>query len=98
MHAYWHIVGCTTAQDMGRLTIKPPEAHRRCYDGSTAGRPHIYLGLPPSFTAKPVPFNPGRVKFDEFGAALIGVRVLTNLALAVWGTCFRAAGIDAAAV
>jgi Zn-dependent protease len=43
----------------------------------------ILLGLPPILAAKPVPFNPMRVKWDEFGAALIGLAgPFTNLVLA----------------
>jgi Zn-dependent protease len=46
----------------------------------------ILSGLPPFFAAKPVPFNPERVRYGEYGAALIGVAgPLTNLALALVG-------------
>jgi Zn-dependent protease len=49
----------------------------------------VIAGLPPFFVAKPVPFNPYRVRYEEFGAALVGVvGPLTNLLLA-----FAAAGI-----
>jgi Zn-dependent protease len=53
------------------------------------------LGLPPIFIAKPVPFNPMRVKYEEFGAALIGLAgPLTNLALALAGAgIIRAVGL-----
>jgi Zn-dependent protease len=55
--------------------------------------------LPPFFAAKPVPFNPDRVKWDEYGAALIGVAgPLTNFVLAVAAAlAFRAWGIGASA-
>src|SRR5690606_22124947 len=44
----------------------------------------VLLSLPPILAAKPVPFNPARVKYDEFGAALVGISgPLTNLLLAV---------------
>jgi Zn-dependent protease len=40
----------------------------------------------PILAAKPVPFNPDRVKYDEFGAALVAAAgPLTNFALAVLG-------------
>jgi Zn-dependent protease len=48
----------------------------------------ILSGLPPLFAAKPVPFNPSRVRYDEYGAAMIGIAgPLSNLLLA----CFAAA-------
>jgi Zn-dependent protease len=44
----------------------------------------ILFHAPPFFAAKPVPFNPTRVKFGEYGAALVGIAgPLTNLSLAV---------------
>jgi len=44
----------------------------------------ILVGLPPIFIAKPVPFNPMRVKYEEFGAALIAIAgPLTNFVLAL---------------
>jgi Zn-dependent protease len=40
----------------------------------------------PVLAAKPVPFNPGRVKYGEFGAALIALAgPVTNLILALLG-------------
>ncbi len=44
----------------------------------------LLLGMPPIMAAKPVPFRPDMVKYDEFGAALIAIAgPLSNLALAV---------------
>lgn len=78
--AYW--LGDDTARAQGRLTLNP----LRHID------PFLTLFLPlcmalvggPIFGgAKPVPFNPARVRFGEWGAALIGVAgPLTNLVLA----------------
>jgi Zn-dependent protease len=50
----------------------------------------------PFLAAKPVPFNPNRVKFGEFGSALVGVAgPLTNLLLAVLAAIvFRAFGMQ----
>jgi Zn-dependent protease len=86
MHAFTsHWLGDTTAQDMGRLTLNPLK-HIDLF--TTVLLPVILIasGLPPIFAARPVPFNPARVKYDEYGAALIGVAgPLTNLLLAITG-------------
>ena len=89
MHAFTsHWLGDTTARDMGRLSLNP----LKHIDVSTTLLLPILLiavGLPPIFAAKPVPFNPDRVKFDEFGAALIGIAgPVTNLVLAAFGALF----------
>jgi Zn-dependent protease len=96
MHAYVaHWLGDDTAHDMGRLTLNP----LKHIDAVTTVLLPMFLllsGLPPFFIAKPVPFNPDRVKYDEFGAALVGVAgPLTNLVLAgVAALIFRANGAD----
>ncbi len=84
MHAFTsHWLGDTTAKDMGRLTLNPLK-HIDILTTVLLPIGLIILGLQPFFIAKPVPFNPDRVKYEEFGAALIGVAgPLTNLALAV---------------
>lgn len=84
MHAYVGLkLGDTTARDEGRISLNPLK--------------HIdpfMTVLLPAFTwvfwqvlilaAKPVPYNPGRVKYDELGAALIALAgPLSNLGLAV---------------
>ncbi len=83
MHAFTaHSLGDTTASELGRVSLNPL---KHIDISTTVLLPMllIVLGLPPFFVAKPVPFNPARVKYDEFGAALIGVvGPLTNLALA----------------
>lgn len=86
MHAFVaHWLGDTTARDMGRLTLNPLK-HIDLLTTVLLPVGLIALGLPPIFAAKPVPFNPDRVKYDEFGAALIGVSgPLTNLVLAITG-------------
>lgn len=84
MHAYTsHMLGDTTAQDMGRLSLNP---FKHIDPFSTVILPIITLILfqIPILAAKPVPFNPNRVKYDEFGAALIAAAgPFTNLILAV---------------
>lgn len=99
MHGYVaHWLGDTTAQDAGRLTLNPL---KHIDVMTTVLLPMILIisGLPPFFAAKPVPFNPDRVKWDEYGAALIGVAgPLTNLVLAVLAALlFRSWGISATA-
>lgn len=83
MHAFTsHWLGDTTASDLGRLTLNP-FMHIDIYMTLLLPVGLILLGLPPIFAAKPVPFNPARVKYDEFGAALVGIAgPLTNLLLA----------------
>ena len=89
MHAYvGHLLGDTTAQEEGRLTLNPLK-HIDPY--MTIVLPIITLIVfhAPILAAKPVPFNPARVKFDEFGAALIAAAgPLSNLVLAVIGAIF----------
>ena len=86
MHAftsYW--LGDDTAHREGRITLNPIK-HVDPY--MTIILPLITLVLfkVPLLAAKPVPFNPNRVRFEEFGAALVGlVGPLTNLVLAFAG-------------
>lgn len=78
--AYW--LGDDTAKLQGRLTLNPL-AHIDPF--STILLPVLLylIGQPPFGAAKPVPFNPDRVRGGEFGAALIGIAgPLTNLVLA----------------
>lgn len=86
MHAFaGHSLGDTTAQEEGRLTLNPL-AHIDLYTTILLPIFMVLMGLPPILAAKPVPFNPARVKHDEFGVALIGIAgPLTNLALACVG-------------
>ncbi|MEK7594097.1 MAG: site-2 protease family protein [Patescibacteria group bacterium] len=96
MHAYVaHWLGDSTAHDEGRLTLNPL---KHIDVVTTVALPMVLLifGLPPIFIAKPVPFNPNRVKYDEFGVALVGVSgPLTNLVLAALAALiFRAFGAD----
>lgn len=97
MHAYVaHWLGDTTAQDVGRLTLNPLK-HIDALTTVFLPMVLILMGLPPFFIAKPVPFNPERVKYDDFGAALVGIAgPLTNLALAILAAIvFRLTGAGA---
>lgn len=84
MHAFTaHWLGDNTAQEEGRLSLNPL---RHIDPFTTVILPIITLVLfkVPILAAKPVPFNPERVKYEEFGSALIAAAgPLTNLALAV---------------
>lgn len=96
MHGFVaHWLGDSTAQEAGRLTLNPLK-HIDVMTTVLLPMVMLMLHLPPIFAAKPVPFNPDRVKFDEFGAALIGVSgPLTNLVMAgIGGLIFRAFGAD----
>lgn len=84
MHAFTsHWLGDDTAYHEGRLTLNPLK-HIDILTTIIVPLLLIISGLPPIFAAKPVPFNPNRVRFDEFGAALVGLAgPFTNLLLAV---------------
>mgnify|MGYP001794282940 FL=1 len=76
-------LGDTTASDMGRITLNPLK-HIDIVTTLVLPVMLIVAGLPPIFAAKPVPFNPNRVKWDEYGAALVGLAgPFTNLLIAI---------------
>jgi Zn-dependent protease len=83
MHAYassW--LGDDTARAEGRLTLNPI-AHIDPFLTLVLPLMLAVLGLPIFGGAKPVPFNPIRVRYGEFGAAIVGVAgPLTNFVLA----------------
>lgn len=83
MHGFIaHWLGDDTAHKEGRLTLNPL-AHIDTVTTILLPMILILFHLPPLLAAKPVPFNPARLKWDEFGAALVGVAgPLTNLVLA----------------
>lgn len=83
IHAYvGYFLGDDTAKHEGRITLNPIK-HIDLF--STIILPIITLIIfrVPLLAAKPVPFNPNRVKFEEYGAALIAVAgPISNLILA----------------
>lgn len=83
MHAYasnW--LGDDTARLQGRLTLNPV-AHIDPIMTILLPLTLAIAGLPPFGAAKPVPFNPYRLKYEEFGAAIVAAAgPLTNLVLA----------------
>ncbi|HET9412240.1 MAG TPA: site-2 protease family protein [Candidatus Saccharimonadales bacterium] len=96
MHAfvsYW--LGDDTAKHQGRLTLNPI-AHIDLFTTILMPLLLVMAGAPPFGAAKPVPFNPYRIKWGEYGAALVGVAgPLTNLALAAFaGGIIRVFGIE----
>lgn len=86
MHAYaGYWLGDDTAKHEGRLTLNPL-AHIDLFTTILMPLFLVMLGAPPFGAAKPVPFNPYRIKWGEYGAALVGAAgPLTNAALAVLG-------------
>ncbi len=84
MHAFTsHWLGDDTAKLEGRLTLNPL-SHIDPLTTVLLPLMLAAIGAPPFGAAKPVPFNPNRVRYGEWGAALVGIAgPLTNLALAV---------------
>ena len=86
MHAFvGYKLGDTTAQEEGRLSLNPL---RHIDPMMTLLLPAVTLILfqAPILAARPVPFNPARVKYDEYGAAMLAAAgPLANLALAFIG-------------
>lgn len=83
MHGFVaHWLGDDTAQKAGRLTLNP----LKHIDLLTTVLLPVVLILTtgtPFFIAKPVPFNPYRVKWGEYGAALVGIAgPITNFIIA----------------
>lgn len=96
MHAFTGLkLGDDTAAEEGRVSLNPL---RHIDPFMTVLLPAITLiafGIP-ILAARPVPFNPDRVKWDEFGAALIAAAgPFSNLALAFLAAlATRVMGLD----
>lgn len=78
---FW--LGDDTAHAHGRITLTPL---KHIDPLTTVGLPLVLvlLGFPPFAAAKPVPINMHRLKFEEFGMALVGLAgPVTNLILAI---------------
>jgi Zn-dependent protease len=84
MHGYTSkLLGDTTAADEGRLTFNPLK-HIDPFTTVLLPILLVTMGLPPFGAAKPVSVNFARLKYEEFGGALVGIAgPLTNLALAI---------------
>ena len=78
--AYW--LGDDTAKLQGRLTLNPIK-HIDPFLTILLPIALAIAGAPIFGGAKPVPFNPDRVKYDEWGAALVAIAgPLTNFVIA----------------
>lgn len=78
--AYW--LGDDTAKMQGRLTLNPIK-HVDPFLTILLPVILVIMGGPIFGGAKPVPFNPARVRFEEWGSALVAIAgPLTNLVLA----------------
>lgn len=86
MHAFAsHWLGDDTAHRMGRISLNPLR-HIDPYFTILLPLVTLIIFKVPLLAAKPVPFNPDRVKWDEYGAALVGLAgPFTNLVLALAG-------------
>jgi Zn-dependent protease len=86
MHALaGHLLGDSTAKEEGRLSFNPMK-HIDPYMTVILPIITILIFHVPILAAKPVPFNPARVKYNEFGAALIAAAgPFSNLGLAFVG-------------
>jgi Zn-dependent protease len=87
MHAWVGFkLGDDTAAEEGRISLNPLK-HIDPFMTVLLPIVTIIAFGTPILAAKPVPFNPDRVKWDDFGAALIAVAgPLSNLVLAVIGS------------
>lgn len=101
VHAFTsHYLGDDTAYRLGRLTLNPL---KHIDPFATLALPILLVlsGLPPFAAAKPVPFNPSRVRYGEYGAAIVGVSgPISNLIIAAFfGLWLRfVIGFDAGAL
>jgi Zn-dependent protease len=84
-HAFTsHWLGDDTAMREGRVTLNPLK-HIDLFSTILLPILLVLSNLPPFAAAKPVPFNPNRVRYEEFGAALVGVSgPLSNLLIATF--------------
>lgn len=103
MHGYMaYILGDDTAKLQGRLTLNPVK-HIDPFLTILLPLMLAVIGAPIFGGAKPVPFNPARLRYGEWGAALVAlVGPLTNLFIAfiIYGVgvitgVITAAGIQA---
>lgn len=83
IHAFTgHWLGDDTAKLEGRVSLNPFR-HIDIYTTILLPLITLLIFKVPLLAAKPVPFNPAKVKFEEFGAALVGVSgPLINLLMA----------------
>ena len=94
MHAYVGLkLGDTTAAEEGRISLNPLH-HIDPFASVILPIATFILLCSPILAAKPVPFNPHRVRYGEYGAALIAAAgPLSNLAMAILGSLLLHAGV-----
>lgn len=100
MHGFVaYFLGDDTAKREGRLTLNPVK-HIDPFLTILLPLMLAVVGGPIFGGAKPVPFNPDRVRYDEWGAALVAVAgPLTNLILAfVFFGVFALAGVPTSGI
>jgi Zn-dependent protease len=79
-------LGDTTAQDEGRLSLNPLK-HIDPFMTIILPIITILVFHAPILAAKPVPYNPHRVKYGDYGAAMLAAAgPLSNLVLAILAT------------
>ena len=83
MHAFMgYMLGDNTAKEEGRLTLNPIK-HIDPFMTILLPLIMVVLHAPVFGGAKPVPFNPNRVRFGDWGAALVALSgPITNLVIA----------------
>jgi Zn-dependent protease len=93
--AFW--LGDDTAEREGRLTLNPIKHIDPILTIALPVMLAFIPGAPIFGGAKPVPFNPDRLKYDEWGAALVALAgPLTNLSIAfILYASYALFGIDA---
>jgi len=84
MHGYVAFkLGDTTAMEQGRLSFNPLD-HIDPFMSVLLPAITLLLFQVPILAAKPVPFNPSRLKFDDYGAAMVAAAgPVSNLVLAI---------------
>lgn len=86
MHAYsGYLLGDETAKAEGRVSLNPLQHIDPLMTIALPIGTLLLFGAP-ILAAKPVPFDPRNLKYDEFGAAILAAAgPLSNLALAIIG-------------
>lgn len=78
---YW--LGDDTAKAHGRISLNPLK-HIDPFTTVALPLLLVLVGLPPFAAARPVPINMHRLKYEEFGMALVGLAgPVTNFVLAI---------------
>jgi Zn-dependent protease len=85
MHAFTsHWLGDDTAHLQGRISLNPLR-HIDPYTTILLPLVTLIIFKAPLLAAKPVPMNPNKIKYGEFGVAIVGLAgPFTNLAMAVF--------------